>query len=65
MKRRPDTDDGAVVHTGGTGIRGLAARAQRQQQPAVGGKLADGVVEIVGAIDGVIWSDENAMRPRK
>src|SRR5438309_1217395 len=63
MERWAGTPYRSEVRAGGPGVRGLAARAQAQQELAVGRELADCVVAIVGTVDSIIRSDENAMRP--
>src|SRR5260370_31969379 len=63
VKRRAGSNDGAEVHAGGPSVRMLAPRSKSHQQLAVRRELADGVVEIIGAIDSVVWTNENAVRP--
>src|SRR5437667_1563608 len=57
------TPYGSEIRAGGPGVRGFAARAQRQQEPAVGRELADGVIAIVGTVDSLIRPDEDTVRP--
>src|SRR6516225_4473340 len=53
----------AVIHSDHTGIRGLAARAERHLQRSVRREGANAVIEIVGAVDGVVGANEDAVRP--
>ncbi len=55
--------NGPVIDTGRASVRGDAAGSKREAQRAVASKGADGVTEVVGAIDGIIGTDENAVRP--
>ena len=61
----------AIVDRAGAGVGRLAARAQRQQQLAVGRELVHRVVEVVDAIDRVVRPDRECraggrrgLRPR-
>src|SRR5215471_1809310 len=65
VERRAGTHDGAVVHAGRAGVRRFAADTESQQKLAVGCELADAVIGVVGAIDGVVGADEETMRPRE
>lgn len=58
MEGRAGPKNGALVNAGGPGVRGPAVRTQGQQKPSVRSELADGVVGVVGAVDGVIRPDE-------
>src|SRR5262245_27673946 len=51
------------VHARRAGVRWLAGRPQRRQRPAVGRELADDVALIVGAIDGIVRANGDAVRP--
>src|SRR5262249_5440407 len=55
--------DRAVINARGAGVGGPATNPERQEQPAVGREGANGVVKIVGAVDGVVRTDEDAMGP--
>ena len=71
VERRAGAEDRAEVHAGGAGVGRGPARAEGQQEDPVGRELLDGVVEVVGAIDGVVGADrdpvgagEQAFAPR-
>src|SRR5579859_3028991 len=55
--------DSAKVHAGGTGVGCLAAGAQREEEPAIGRELADGVIHVVGTPDGIVGTAGDPVRP--
>jgi hypothetical protein len=57
--------DRAKVDTRRAGVGRDSTRTECHQQRPVGRKLSDGVVEIIGAIDGIVWPDCDAVWPSK
>src|SRR5262245_41034611 len=47
------------------GIRRLARRAERGQEPPLGRELANAMSRVVGAIDRVVGSNADPVRPRE
>ena len=63
MEWRACVADGPEIDAGGARVRWHARRPERHEQPSFGREFADGVAEVIGAIDRVIRPDEKSVRP--
>ena len=63
MKRRPRLADGAIIDARRPGVGRLAAGAERPEQLSLRREFVDGVVQVVGQVDGIVRPDPNPVRP--
>src|SRR5689334_22369184 len=65
MERRPGANNGAKIHARCAGVGWFSADAKGQQKFAVWCEFANGVTQVIRAIDGVVWTNENPVGARK